>query len=55
VVVHTYLDRMTALGRRRAAREIGLRFPAGRLPTAAEVTEPVRREHFGVVRLSGRT
>ena len=54
-VVRTYLDRMTELGLRRAAREIGLRFPAGRLPTSAEVTDLVRREHFGVVRLSGRT
>ncbi len=40
------------LGLRRAGREIGLKFPAGRLPT---VTEPARREHFGVVRSSGKT
>ena len=39
----------------RAARQIGLKFPAGRLPTFDEVTELVRREHFGVVRLSGKT
>jgi hypothetical protein len=51
-VVRTYLDRMTELGLRRAARQIGLRFPAGRLPTPAEVSGLVRREHFGVVRLS---
>jgi hypothetical protein len=47
-------DRITELGLRGAARQIGLRFPAGWLPTAAEVTEFVRREHFGVVRLSGK-
>jgi hypothetical protein len=52
VVVRTYLDRMTELGLRGAARQIGLRFPAGRLPTADEVAELVRREHFGVIRLS---
>ena len=40
---------------RRAGREIGLRFPAGRMPTLEEVTELARREHFGVVRLSGKT
>lgn len=51
-VVRTYLDRMTELGLRGAARQIGLRFPAGRLPTADEVAEFVRREHFGVIRLS---
>ncbi|MEV6648393.1 hypothetical protein [Amycolatopsis sp. NPDC051371] len=54
-VVRTYLDRITGLGLRGAARQIGLKFPAGRLPTAGEVTEFVRREHFGVIRLSGRT
>jgi hypothetical protein len=54
VVARTYLDRITELGLRRAGREIGLRFPAGRLPTLAEVTELARREHFGVVRLSGK-
>ena len=55
VVVRTYLDRITELGLRGAARQIGLRFPAGRLPTEGEVTEFVRREHFGVVRLSAKT
>jgi hypothetical protein len=54
-VVRTYLGRMTELGLRRAARQIGLRFPAGRLPTSAGVGDLVRREHFGVVRLSGKT
>jgi hypothetical protein len=54
VVARTYLDRITELGLRRAGREIGRRFPAGRLPTLAEVTELARREHFGVVRLSGK-
>ncbi|MFJ1765801.1 hypothetical protein ACIOD2_36125 [Amycolatopsis sp. NPDC088138] len=51
VVVATYFDRITELGLRGAARQIGLRFPAGRLPTADEVAELVRREHFGVIRL----
>jgi hypothetical protein len=51
-VARTYLDRMTELGMRRAARMIGLKFPLGRLPALDEVTELVRREHFGVVRLS---
>lgn len=55
VVVRTYLDRITELGPRAAARQIGLRFPAGRLPTSDEVTRLVRREHFGVVRLSRKT
>ncbi|MCR6486649.1 hypothetical protein M8542_27860 [Amycolatopsis sp. OK19-0408] len=55
VVVALYLDRITELGLRGAARQIGLRFPAGRLPTRDEVTELVRREHFGVVRLSAPT
>ncbi len=54
-VARIYLDRMTELGMRRAARMIGLKFPLGRLPTLDEVVELVRREHFGVVRLSGRT
>ncbi|VVJ21165.1 Uncharacterised protein [Amycolatopsis camponoti] len=54
-VVRLYLDRITELGRRGAARQIGLRFPAGRLPTSDEVTRLVRREHFGVVRLSRKT
>jgi hypothetical protein len=54
-VARTYLDRMTELGMRRAARTIGLKFPLGRLPALDEVTELVRREHFGVVRLSVRT
>ena len=54
-VARIYLDRMTELGMRRAARMIGLKFPAGRLPTLDEVVELVRREHFGVVRLSVRT
>lgn len=54
-VAALYLDRITELGLRGAARQIGLRFPAGRLPTLDEVTELVRREHFGVVRLSSRT
>ncbi|MGK3203268.1 hypothetical protein [Amycolatopsis sp. MEPSY49] len=43
------------LGLRRAGREIGLKFPAGRLPTLDEVTELARRNCFGVVRLSGKT
>lgn len=51
-VARTYLDRMTELGMRRAARMIGLKFPLGRLPTLDEVVELVRAEHFGVVRLS---
>lgn len=55
VVARTYLDRITELGLRRAGREIGLRFPAGRLPTLEEVAELARREHFGVVRLSATT
>jgi hypothetical protein len=54
-VARIYLARITELGLRGAARQIGLKFPAGRLPTADEVTEFVRREHFGVVRLSGET
>ena len=54
-VARTYLDRITELGLRRAGREIGLRFPAGRLPTLDEVADLARREHFGVVRLSVRT
>ncbi|WP_370965575.1 hypothetical protein [Amycolatopsis sp. cg9] len=54
-VARLYLDRITELGLRGAARQIGLAFPAGRLPTLGEVTEFVRREHFGVVRLSGKT
>lgn len=54
-VARTYLTRITELGLRRAGREIGLKFPAGRLPTLDEVTELARREHFGVVRLSGDT
>ncbi|MBE8525220.1 hypothetical protein ILP97_48415 [Amycolatopsis sp. H6(2020)] len=54
-VARSYLDRMTELGMRRAARMIGLKFPAGRLPGLDEVVELVRREHFGVVRLSVRT
>ncbi|HEY3468665.1 MAG TPA: hypothetical protein VGL47_26285 [Amycolatopsis sp.] len=55
VTARTYLDRITELGMRRAGRLIGLKFPLGRLPTLAEVTELARREHFGVVRLSGKT
>ncbi|MGW4060746.1 hypothetical protein ACWEGE_20845 [Amycolatopsis sp. NPDC004747] len=54
-IARTYLDRMTELGMRRAARMIGLKFPLGRLPTLDEVAGLARREHFGVVRLSGRT
>lgn len=54
-VVRLYLDRITELGPRAAARQIGLKFPAGRPPTLDEVTGLVRREHFGVVRLSGRS
>ncbi|WP_086850504.1 hypothetical protein [Amycolatopsis kentuckyensis] len=54
-VARIYLDRMTELGMRRAARMIGLKFPLGRLPTLDEVVELARREHFGVVRLSVRT
>ena len=54
-VARIYLDRMTELGMRRAARMIGLKFPLGRLPTIEEVVELARREHFGVVRLSVRT
>ena len=53
-VARTCLDRMTELGMRRAGREMGLRFPAGRLPTLAEVTELAHRAHFGVVRLSSK-
>lgn len=53
-VARTYSDRITELGLRGAARQIGLKFPAGRAPTLDEVTELVRREHFGVVRLSSR-
>ncbi|MEV6873497.1 hypothetical protein [Amycolatopsis sp. NPDC051128] len=54
-VARTYLDRMTELGMRRAARMIGLKFPLGRLPTLEEIVALARREHFGVVRLSVRT
>lgn len=54
-VVRLYFDRITQLGLRGAARQIGLKFPAGRLPTLDEVAGFVRREHFGVVRLSGKT
>ncbi|EOD68685.1 hypothetical protein H480_10030 [Amycolatopsis vancoresmycina DSM 44592] len=54
-VARIYLDRMTELGMRRAARMIGLKFPLGRLPALDEVAELARREHFGVVRLSVRT
>jgi hypothetical protein len=54
-VAQAYLTRITELGMRGAARQIGHRLPAGRLPTHGEVVELVRREHFGVVRLSVRT
>lgn len=53
-VAETYLARITELGVRDAKRQIGLDFARDELPTLSDVTELVRREHFGVVRLTAR-